>query len=315
MAEDYYSVLGVDRGAPQSEIEKAYRDQARKYHPDLNPDDKTAKTKFQEVQRAFEVLKDPEKREMYDRYGSSFESMGSGGPGGNPFTGGGQGGAEFDFSEFFGDRFGGGQGGGGFEDIFRNMGAAQAGQRTRRPQRGRDIAHPLTVPFATAVLGGKAQLNVQRGDGKVEPIEVTIPAGIENGKKLRLKGQGEKSPGADSGDILITVLVSPHPCFTRQRNNLEIHVPVSVAEAALGAKVDIPSPRGTISLTIPPGTSSGAKLRIKGQGVTPDGAPPGDLIAEVLVVMPDKMDEEAEKLFRQLGELQKNENPRQKLSW
>ena len=314
MSEDYYSVLGVARGASQSEIEKAYRDLARKHHPDLNPDDKNAKAKFQEVQRAFEVLKDPEKREMFDRYGSSFESMGAGGPRGNPFTGAGPGGVEFDFGEVFGDRFGGGQA--GLEDIIRNMGGANTRARSSRPQRGRDIHHELKVPLATLILGGEALLNIRRADGNVEQIKVKIPAGIEDGKKIRLRGQGEApaSGKGDHGDILIAILVSPHPCFTRRRNNLEVRVPVTVTEAALGAKVEVPSPQGTITLTIPAGTSSGAKLRVKGHGATPPGGSPGDLIAEIQIVLPDKIDEQTEQLLRQLGE-QYQDDPRKNLKW
>ena len=177
MSDDYYAVLGVSRGASTAEIEKAYRELARKYHPDMNPDDSSAETKFQEVQRAYEVLKDPEKREMFDRYGSSFDAAGGGPGGGNPFTGAGYpggggfhyegtgpGGATFDFSEIFG----GGRGG-GFEDVIRNMG----GRRQRpQPQRGRDIEHRLTIPFTTAVVGGEAQLQIQRANGKTERIEV-----------------------------------------------------------------------------------------------------------------------------------------------
>ncbi len=300
MPEDYYADLGVDRGASQTEIEKAYRNLARKYHPDLNQDDKTAKTKFQQVQRAFEVLKDPEKRENFDRYGTD-QPMGPGGPGGNPFSGGraGPGGVEFDFSEIFGGGFS--SGGAGFEDVMRNMGA---GQRPRRPSRGRDIQHELTVPFATAVSGGDAQLNIRRGDGKTECLEVKIPAGIEDNKTIRLRGQGEAAPNGEGspGDILIKVRVSPHPCFSRRGKNLEIRVPVTVSEAALGIKVEIPAPRGALSLSIPPGTSSGTKLRMKGHGVASARGSAGDLIAEVQIVLPAKIDPKAEAVYRELAE-------------
>ena len=255
MSEDYYTVLGVGRDASTAEIEKAYRDLARKYHPDMNPDDKEAKAKFQEVQRAFEVLKDPEKREMFDRYGSSFDAAGGGPGGGNPFTGGGYpggggfrydsggpGGATFDFSEIFGGG-GGGGGGAGFEEVFRNMGGGMGGGRTSTgPSRGRDIQHQLTIPFTTAVVGGEAQLQIRRADGKNERIEVKIPPGIEDGRKIRLRGQGEQSRNNGTpGDLFIQVEVSPHPCFTRKGKNLELRVPLTVAEAALGTKVEVPA--------------------------------------------------------------------------
>lgn len=319
MSEDYYKTLGIARGASQTDIEKAYRELARKYHPDLNPDDKTAKKKFQEVQRAFEVLKDPEKREMYDRYGSSFDSMGGGGgpAGGRPFTGGGPGGAEFDFSDFFGERFGqGGQGGAGFEEIFRHMSGGGGGPRRSRTTRGSDLQHELHVPFATAVLGGQAQVSVQRAGGKVETIQVKIPAGIEDGKKIRLRGQGEPPPTGKGqpGDILITIRTSPHPVFSRSGNNLEIRVPVTVAEATLGAKVEIPSPTGTITLSVPPGTSSGAKLRVRGHGVKPAKGSPGDLLAEIQVAVPKQVDDETKAALSKMDE-QYDSSPREKLRW
>ncbi len=318
MSDDYYAVLGVSRGASTAEIEKAYRELARKYHPDMNPDDSAAETKFQEVQRAYEVLKDPEKREMFDRYGSSFDAAGGGPGSGNPFTGsgypggggfhsasGGPGGATFDFSEIFGAAGGaGGAAGGaaGFEDVIRNMG----GRRRRpQPQRGRDIEHRLAIPFTTAVLGGEAQLHVRRVDGKTERIEVKIPAGIEDGKKIRLRGQGESAADgrSPSGDLFIQVAVSPHPCFTRKGSNLEVRVPLTPSEAALGTKVEIPAPRGAITLTIPAGTSSGSRLRVKGHGVPKGSDKVGDLLAEVQIAFGESLSEESKELYEQLAEL------------
>ena len=327
MSDDYYAVLGVSRGASTAEIEKAYRELARKYHPDMNPDDSAAEAKFQEVQRAYEVLKDPEKREMFDRYGSSFDAAGGAAGGGNPFTGGaypggggfnfesgGPGGATFDFSEIFGA----GGGGGGFEDVIRNM----SGRRQRsQPQRGRDIEHRLSIPFTTAVLGGEAQLQIQRASGKTERIEVKIPAGIEDGKKIRLRGQGESSADGASpaGDLFIQVAVSEHPCFTRKGNNLTVRVPLTPSEAALGTKVEIPAPRGAISLTIPPGTSSGARLRVKGHGVSRHDSNAGDLLAEIQISLSESLSEGAKKLYAELaeepGERAHRDLLRSKLTW
>ncbi len=324
MAEDYYKTLGVSRDASAADIQKAYRKLARKFHPDMNPDDKTAKTKFQEVQRAFDVLNDASKRELYDRYGSSFESMGAGGGprgGGNATRGGGSSGTEdIDFSQFFGDRFGGDPSG-TFGDIFTQF--RRAGGRRRRepemqPEAGADISAELEIPFITAVLGGTAQISVRRQDGHVETLNVKIPPGIDEGKKIRLRGQGKAGPGGAAGDILITVHVAAHPWFRRHGNHLEVRVPVTVAEAALGAKIDVPTPRGTISLRVPPQSSSGKRLRVKGHGVTPRSGEPGDLFAEIMIVLPTPLDDECLDLIKKLdahAQAAHPQDPRHDLRW
>jgi DnaJ-class molecular chaperone len=335
MAEDYYKTLGISRNASQADIQKAYRELARKYHPDLNPDDATARKRFQEVQTAFDVLNDPEKREMYDRYGHSFESGAASQPhgawragpagagGGSPF-GGFQAeftGDDFDFAQFFGERFGGGGGGAaGFGDIFGQFRQAEAGQAGRaasgrQRRRGADIAHELRIPFTTSITGGEAQIAVRRESGKVETISVKIPPGIEDGKKIRLRGQGEPGPrGGNPGDLLLTVRVSPHACFKRQGNNLLVRVPVTLAEAALGAKVDVPTPQGTVSLRVPAETSSGTKLRLKDRGVAVPNGSKGDLLAEIEIVLPEKLDDESRDLIRKLDE-QNPMDPRTNLRW
>ena len=311
MDEDYYRILSVSRQASEADIQKAYRSLARKYHPDVNPDDTAAKDKFQQIQRAYEVLSDSEKREMYDRYGSSFESMGAGG-GGNQ--------QEFDFSQIFGAHPGAGSAGfeGGFGDIFRQFAGgaprSASGHAPPRPQRGANIRHELEVPFRSAVIGGEARLNIKRPNGKVESISVKIPAGIESGKTIRLREQGEPSPNnGKSGDIMITVRVAPHPYFQRRGNNLELQVPVTLAEAALGAKIDVPTPNGTITLTVPPSTSSGKRLRVKGHGIQ-SKKNSGDLYAEIQIVLPKTIDDESAGLIRQLSERQPM-NPRADLQW
>jgi DnaJ-class molecular chaperone len=314
MAEDYYKTLGVSRDASAADIQKAYRKLARKYHPDLNPDDKSAKTKFQEVQRAFDVLNDPSKRELYDRYGSSFESMGAGaGPrGGRTTWSTGPGGEEIDFSQLFGERYGGGDPSSMFGDIFSQFRRAGGGRRGRaQPVRGADVAAELEIPFATAVLGGQTQISLQRSDGQVETLSVKIPTGISEGKKIRLRGKGEASPDGTAGDLLITVHVAPHPWFTRKGNNLEVRVPVTLAEASLGAKVDVPTPKGTISLTIPPGSSSGRKLRVKGHGVAGRNGEVGDLYAEIQIVLPSPLDEECLELVKKLDAHTQSSHPQQ----
>lgn len=321
MAEDFYQTLGVGRGASEAEIQKAYRKLARKFHPDMNPGDKSAKDKFKAIQQAYDVLNDPEKRKRYDRYGSAFDSMGGGGPW-QAQAGGGEGYQQVDFSQFFGGG-GGGQGGfGGFEEILRQFAGGAAGgtaggrRRARQPQRtrGADLQHEVHVPFATSITGGEVQLAVHRGDGTAESISFKIPAGIEDGKKIRLRGQGEQPPGGDApGDLLITVRVIKHPCYRRRGHDLEVAVPVTLSEAALGAKIDLPTPKGTISLKVPKGTSSGKRLRLKGLGApTADGS--GDLYAEIQIVLPPRMDDEALELMRRL-ESQYPDNPRAELTW
>jgi DnaJ-class molecular chaperone len=297
MAEDYYKVLGVKRDASQSDIQRAYRELARKYHPDMNPDDASAKERFQRVQQAYDVLGNAEKREMYDRYGSSFESAG-GGPGGYGFHPGGPGGGyeEMDFSQIFGDR-----GAEGFADIFRQFTGGRSRARRPRQQPGADLQHEIEVPFQTAIVGGEAAVTVQRPGNRVETLTVKIPAGIEDGKKIRLRGQGEPSPtGGKPGDILIKIRVASHPYFQRRGNNLEVTVPVTLAEAALGGKIDVPTPKGTITLTIPPGTSSGRRLRVKGHGVAPSKSTAGDLFAVIRIVLPPDLDDQAKQAIRDI---------------
>ena len=327
MGEDYYQVLGVARNASQADIQKAYRDLARKHHPDMNPDDKSAKKKFQKIQAAFDVLNDPQKREMYDRYGSSFEAMGAGGPrggagrgagpGGAGWTGfGGQGFEDVDFGQFFGERFGAdpGEGFASFFDQFRR-GAGARKASPKRSRKGADLAHDLTIPFATAVLGGEVQVAVDRRTGSPETLSIKVPPGIEDGKKLRLKGQGEPGPGkAPSGDLILTIHVAPHPCFQRRGSSLHLRVPLTLGEAAGGATVDIPTPKGTVSLRVPPGTSSGTKLRVKGHGVATKSGSPGDLIAEVEIVLPKNLDDATRELLRQIDQ-RHPQDPRVNLRW
>ena len=316
MSEDYYKVLGISRGASEEEIKKAYRELARKHHPDLNPNDKSAKEKFQAVQQAYEALGDPEKRKLYDRYGSNYEHAGAGGPQQGDWRAysGGPGSVEFDL----GDLFGGRADGGGFSDFFRQFTSGgstkEKGGHRPRVKRGADLTHDVSVPFRTAIDGGEVQLRLQRSDGKLETISVKIPPGIEDGKRIRLRGQGEAPPGGTPGDILMRVHVAPHPHFTRRLDDLIAKVPVTIAEAAEGAKIDIPTPMGTVSVKVPAGTSSGQRLRIRGHGVKKRDGERGDLYAEVQIVLPDSLDEESKKLLRQLSQLGPA-NPRIDFRW
>lgn len=318
MADDYYQTLGVKHDASQAEIQKAYRNLARKYHPDMNPDDKTAKKKFQEVQKAFDVLNDPSKRELYDRYGSSFEEMGQsqGQPRRGPTRGQpGMGPEDFDFSQFFGERFGA-EGPGGFSDIFGQFRRAGGGRASRTArQRGEDVRHELEVPFLTAANGGEVQITLSHPDGRTETLGVKVPAGVDEGKTIRLRGKGTPGlQGGAAGDLLITIHVAPHPYFQRTGNNVTVRTPVTLAEAALGAKIDVPTTRGKVSVRIPPGTSSGKKLRVKGQGVQPAKGEPGDLLVEIQIAIPKKIDEESQELIRQFDQRHPL-SPRSELSW
>ncbi|MEX1039798.1 MAG: J domain-containing protein [Pirellulaceae bacterium] len=319
MAEDYYKTLGVDRNVTPEALRKAYKKLAQKYHPDLNPDDLKAKEKFKEVQNAYDVLGDAEKRKKYDQFGAGFENF-SAGPQGGPGRQrrGPENFQEFDFGDIFGQ--GGGDGGADFSDIFRQFtgggGGATRGPRQRRaPQRGADVQHEVSVPFKTAIEGGEVQLNVHRPSGNSERITAKIPPGIEDGKRIRLRGQGEQSPnGGPAGDLLILIHIQPHKFFTRKGNNLEVRVPISLSEAILGGTIEVPTPSGGIHLKIPPGTSSGKRLRIRGQGIKSPESEPGDIFAEVQIVLPDTISDELKQRIEEDQDLQ-DHNPRQVLVW
>ena len=331
MADDYYQVLGLSRGASADEIHKAHKKLARKYHPDLHEDGddrekKRAKEQFQKVQQAYDVLSDPEKRKMYDQFGPEFERMGGGGGnpfqgGGNPFGGGGGGGAgggaDFDFSQLFG-------GGGGMEDILRQMGGAGGrggnpfggGRQPGPPPQPQAVEQEITIPFSVAVQGGQHQVSFQRRNGKIDNITVKIPQGIESGKKIRLRGQGQSaSPGGDRGDLMIIVKVASHPSFSRAGWNLSVTVPISVTEAINGAKIDLPTPHGTVAVSVPPGTSSGKSLRLKGMGVRTGDGKKGDLIATLQIHVPEEISDADRELIAKLGDKWTDVETRSKIVW
>jgi len=338
MSEDYYDTLGVARGANADEIQKAYRKLARKYHPDLNPDDKTAQKKFKEVQQAYDVLSDEKKRKLYDQFGPAFEQMGAGGPGGAGPQWTGQVPPGFEGFEFAGSWPGGGgygaggPGGGGqippdLEDLLRQFTGGGAGfdpgggtstrrRGRRRPaEPGADVRHEVEVPFRTAVTGGEVSLRIQRGGQKSGTISVKIPAGIDDGQTIRLRGQGEASRSdGPAGDLLVTVRVAPHANFRRDGLDLVVKVPVTLADAALGGKVDVPTPHGTITLKVPAGTSSGTRLRAKGQGIHKSDGRTGDLYAEILIAIPRQIDSESAELIRKLNQ-KLAFDPRADLNW
>lgn len=296
MAEhDYYETLGVSRTASDEEIRKAHKKLSRKYHPDVNKE-KGASEKFKEVQEAFDVLGDKDKRSQYDQFGKTFPG-GAGGPRGQPFHWGNAGGGPVDL----GDIFGGGQ-----VDLESLLGGAFGGggarQGRKRARAGENVEVEAEVPFQVAVLGGSYELNLQR-DGKVERLSVKIPAGVDNGSLVRLSGQGQPGMGGGpAGDLHVRIRVAPHPWFRREGKDLVVEVPVSITEAALGAKVDVPTlSEGHVVVTIPPGTSSGAKLRLRGKGVIDISTKKhGDQYVIVKVVVPQKLNDRAKQLLEEL---------------
>ena len=325
---DYYSVLGVGRSATPDEIKKAHRRLARELHPDINKSPDAAE-KFAELQRAYEVLSDPEKRKTYDRFGHAGVDAnvgggaasgwpGGAGPGRGTYTWSNIGGrpraghagvSDFDvgsiFEEVFGGRAGAGPGGfGGF--------GAQAQQRSR-PARGRDITRPIDVDFMTAIEGGAESLRIRRG-GSMQSIDVKIPRGAKDGTRLRVRGAGMPSEGNGSpGDLLLTLKIKPHPIFRRESDrDLAVDLPLTIVEATLGAKVRVPTLKGHAELTIPPGTPSGQRLRLRGQGVHADGKP-GDLYVVAKIVAPENLSAADRERLAALGN--KLENPRTGPDW
>ncbi len=308
MANDYYATLGLKKGAAQDEIRKAYKKLAREYHPDVKPDDAAAAKKFKEIQEAYSVLGDKEKREQYDKYGRVFGSGGEGGPGpgGNPFGGGA---GSFDLEDLFGGLFGGGGGGanpfgGGGGSPF-GGGSARHRQRT---QNGQDIKAEIVVPFHVAMNGGEHEITLTRGS-QHDRLSVKIPAGVNDGQAIRLSGQGHPGQaGGRPGNLLVTIKVAEHPWFKREGNNLVVEVPVTPAEAALGAKVEVPTlDEGELLLTIPPGTSSGARLRLRGKGVIDAKTKQqGDELVVVKVVLPKEISDEHRELYRKLAETERD---------
>ncbi|MGB0009761.1 MAG: J domain-containing protein [Candidatus Sulfotelmatobacter sp.] len=402
---DYYEILGVKKSASADEIRKAFRKLARKYHPDVNPGDKSAEEKFKSLSEANDVLSDPKKRKIYDQVGFYSDNIdpataeayarggGSGGfAGGGPGgTAAGQGGGQgvpfdfggFDFSDLVdsagrGRRSGAGSGGGGFKDIFSGIfGGGRGGAAAEvGPEAGSDLEYQVNVPFWTAIRGGVMRLNITRqdvctnchgegyieapgkcpecngtgqitqtggrmkfnvtcprchgtgknvstcpvchGEGTVsrtEPLEVRIKAGTRDGQRIRLAGKGNAGAhGGPAGDLYVIIRIDEHPVYRRDGDDIYLTVPVSVAEAALGAKIEVPTIDGRALLKIPPGTQPGQKLRLREKGVpsaTREGVR-GDEIVEITVTIPMPRDERTKELLKELAKLNP-EDPREEL--
>jgi DnaJ-class molecular chaperone len=301
---DFYKTLGVSKSATADEIRKAYKKLSKKYHPDANKE-KDAAEKFKQVQEAYDVLHDQEKREQYDRFGHVLP--GGGGPQGQPFNwaGAGRAGRAGGGPIDLGDLFGGGE-----VDIEQIFGGAFGGggrrQTPRGARRGEDVEVEIEIPFQTAVEGGQYDLKLER-EGKPERLSIKIPAGVDTGSMVRLAGQGQPGVnGGPVGNLLVRIRVAPHPWFRREGNNLLLDLPVTITEAALGAKVEVPTlSEGKVVVTIPPGTSSGSKLRLRGKGVVDRNTKErGDQIVVVKIVVPRKPGERARQLLAELAQVE-----------
>lgn len=313
---DYYQLLGVARTATAEEIRKAYRSLARKYHPDVNKTEEAA-TKFAEVQQAYEVLSDAQKRKSYDRFGHAGIGVGAGSGRSragqwNPQAGPGGGFDASEFSSIFEQMFTG-QGGGSPFSAAPGRGVGP-GPRRVAPIRGRNIKRSLSITFMTAAKGGSEQLRITSADGSPQTITVKIPAGIENGANLRIKGKGSSGhAGAAPGDLILTMKVGAHPYFRRDGLDLLIDVPISIAEAALGTKVVVPLLNGSVEIKIPPGSSSGQRLRVPEQGLSIASSERGDFYAVIQIVAPQSLSEKGNKQMESLAKELKN--PRDELGW
>lgn len=318
--QDYYEILGVKRDANEKQIKSAYRQAARKYHPDVNKEP-SAREKFQEATEAYEVLSDPEKRKKYDQFGHAAPHFaGQGGPrqAYTQYGGVRAGGGGFSFSDFFG---GGGSGFGGMslDDILSALGGGGArraqAQAQQAPRRGADIEHEVTIDFMQAVFGMTATLRMQRpGTASPETIDVKIPAGVKDGSRVRVRGKGSSGRGND-GDLYIKIHVRPHPYFRREGDDIYLDVPLSITEAALGAKVEVPTIDGMTKMTVPPGTSTGRKLRLREKGIQRAGSTErGNQYVVFQVMVPETLSEKGRKLLEELAKSDPY-NPRARTGW
>ncbi len=297
---DFYAILGLSRNATQDQIKKAYRDLARKHHPDMNQGDKRSEEKFKEIQHAYETLSDPEKRKTYDMFGTAgFGGQRPGGGGSYRQHSRGFPGIDEIFKDIFsqgGASYGMGGAGGGFGDIF------DFGTTRQQPRKPRNTQHAITLDFETAVKGGEKELLVKSPEGETKKITVKIPAGVKTGSKVRLPGRGEQLSSM-AGDLILEIKVLSHPVFRRQNDDIYIDLPLTVYEAALGTLVDVPTVESSVKLTIPPGVGSGTKMRLKEKGVrNPKTAKRGDQFVVVQIAMPQESDKDMEDLMSEIKE-------------
>lgn len=307
MADDPYSTLGVTRTAKPEDISKAYRNLAKKLHPDLNPGDKTAEEKFKQVTAAYDILGDADKRRRFDA--GEIDASGQERPQQRYYReyAGGEEGARYRSTAGYEDI-------GGFSDLFGDLfGRGGAGMRgggggERFSMRGGDAQYRLEIDFLEAVNGAKKRITLPDGG----TLDVTIPPGVVEGQVMRLKGKGEPGVGGGAtGDALVEILVRPHPVFKRDGDNIAVEVPISFDEAVLGGKVEVPTIGGKVFATVPPGSNTGKTLRLKGRGIKAKGKH-GDQLVTLVVVMPERMDDEL-KAFAEEWREKHAYDPRRKL--
>jgi curved DNA-binding protein len=317
--QDYYKVLGVDRDASQDEIKRAYRKLAQKYHPDRNKDPDAQQT-FARVGEAYEVLKDPEKRKQYDRFGQNWKQGQEFDPGQFGFEGGrarGGGGRSFefrggesgDFSDFFRMAFGGR--GGQTREFEQTFGGGPQTQQRRR-HKGQTHEAQVRIGLEEAYHGATRQISVQGADGRARTLDVRIPPGTTDGSRIRLAGQGGPGiGGGEPGDLLLDVRIAPHPTYRVKGHDLAVTLELAPWEAALGAKVEVPTLDGPVTLNVPAGTPGGQKLRLKEKGLHRRKAGGrGNLYARTRIVVPEELSDKEKELFEQLSEAS-DFNPRQ----
>jgi molecular chaperone DnaJ len=324
-SKDFYELLGVKKDATDKEIKQAYRRLARRYHPDVNPGDKNAEARFKEINAAYEILSDKEKRQKYDKYGDKWQYA-------DQFEQAARQQPQWDFSQGGGAyHFGGDIG--GFDSIFDDLFGGRGGRtfsRRARQSRGQDLESPVEVTLDEAYKGTARTISLQvqepcptcQGTGRIQNVacstcrgagavanvkrlEVKIPAGVQTGSRVRIAGKGQPGyGGGPGGDLYLRITVGPHPNLEREGDNLLTTVPVPLSVAILGGEVQVPTPRGKLALKIPPETQNGRVFRLGGQGMPRLGSSAkGDLLAKVSVVLPTRLSEKEKELFRQLKEI------------
>jgi molecular chaperone DnaJ len=326
MAKDYYELLGIKKDATEKEIKQAYRRLARKYHPDVNPGDKSAEAKFKEINTAHEILSDKEKRAKYDKYGDKWQYA-------DQFEqAGGAGGPQTQYYQYSpGDETGFHFGGdiGGMDSIFEELLRGRSGgfSRRSRPRRGQDLETAVQITLEEAYSGTTRTISLQmeepcaacKGTGRIQNVacsvcrgagavpnikrlEVKIPAGVNTGSRIRIAGKGQPGYGGSPGDLYLVITVLPHKLFEREGDHLNTTVAVPLTVAVLGGEIQVPTPKGKLALKIPPETQNGRIFRLTGQGMPhPGKSTRGDILARINVVLPTGLSEKEKELFRQLS--------------